>query len=100
MRPRCPALHPLSRGKLPTGKTLPASHHRHTATPVAQVLHARRSLPTRAPVNTSSRRTQAMATTQRGTGAASDPAGPRAEARATGLHGGRLAAHEYARNFA
>ncbi|HVO07250.1 MAG TPA: NAD(P)-dependent oxidoreductase [Burkholderiaceae bacterium] len=41
-----------------------------------------------------------MATTQRGAGAASNPAGPRAEARATGLHGGRLAAHEYARNFA
>ena len=40
-----------------------------------------------------------MATPERGTRASTDAAGPRTEARAHGLHGGRLTAPEYARNF-
>jgi len=40
-----------------------------------------------------------MATPERGSRTATDAASPRTEARASGLRGERLAAHEYARNF-
>lgn len=41
-----------------------------------------------------------MATPKRDASGATDPTGARAEARASGLHAGRLAPHEYTKNFA